>query len=75
EVWSKLLSSARRAGVVRTDADLTLARLFLLGGLNWTVEWYKPKGRPIRTVTRAFSTLILDGLLVPRARQARKPKK
>ncbi|MEA3153861.1 MAG: TetR/AcrR family transcriptional regulator, cholesterol catabolism regulator [Betaproteobacteria bacterium] len=75
EVWSKLLSSARRAGVVRADADLTVARLFLLGGLNWTVEWYKPKGRPVHAVTHAFASLILDGLLVPRARQARKPKK
>jgi hypothetical protein len=67
KVWTRLLADARRAGMVRADADLTLARLFLLGGLNWTVEWYKPKGRPIANVSRAFASMILDGLLVREA--------
>jgi len=65
EFWHKLLDCAQRAGVLRSDVDITIARLFLLGGLNWTVEWYKPKKRPLESETHVFSSLILDGLLAP----------
>jgi len=64
DFWHALLSDAQLAGVLRPDVDITVARLFLLGGLNWTVEWYKPEKRPLDKVASIFSSLILDGLLV-----------
>ena len=65
ELWHELLEDAQRAGALRSDVDITIARLFLLGGLNWTVEWYKHEKQPIENITHTFSSLILDGLLVP----------
>lgn len=61
-IWQKILLEAHDRGEFRTSANLTLARLFILGALNWTVEWYKPGGRPIEDVAREFASVVLDGL-------------
>ena len=39
--WLPLLQALRQAG--RLHADVHLARLLLLGALNWSVQWYNPK--------------------------------
>jgi len=61
-MWQKILADAHARGEFRTSANLTLARLFILGALNWTVEWYKPGGRTIEDVSREFASVVLDGL-------------
>jgi AcrR family transcriptional regulator len=61
-IWQGIIADAHKAGEFRTTASLTLARLFILGALNWTVEWYKPEGRPIDDVVRDFASFVLDGL-------------
>lgn len=61
-VWQKILADAHDRGEFRTSANLTLARLFILGALNWTVEWFKPGGRSIDDVAREFASVVLDGL-------------
>lgn len=61
-MWQQILEAAQRSGELRTDASLTLARLFILGALNWTVEWYKPGGRSIAQVAHEFAGLITSGL-------------
>ncbi len=62
DFWQKLLVDAQKQGGLRKDIDLTVARLFLLGGLNWTVEWFKPKKHSLEKIAETFSTLILDGM-------------
>lgn len=61
-MWQQILEGAQRNGELRNDASLTLARLFILGALNWTVEWYKPGGRSIDQVAHEFAGLITSGL-------------
>lgn len=61
-MWQKILADAHARGEFRTSANLTLARLFILGALNWTVEWFKPGGRSIDEVAREFASVVLDGL-------------
>lgn len=61
-IWQNILADAHQAGEFRTAANLKLARLFILGALNWTVEWFKPGGRTIDEVAREFAAIILDGL-------------
>jgi AcrR family transcriptional regulator len=61
-MWQQILEVAQRNGELRNDASLTLARLFILGALNWTVEWYKPGGRSIDQVAHEFAGLITSGL-------------
>lgn len=64
--WQRILQEARERGEFATDANLSLARLFILGALNWTVEWYKPGIRTIDDVARDFSAIMVDGLAGPR---------
>ncbi|MDP3896368.1 MAG: TetR/AcrR family transcriptional regulator [Mesorhizobium sp.] len=62
-MWQDILVEAQKRGEFRADANITLARLFILGALNWTVEWFKPGGRTIDDVAREFSSVVVDGLL------------
>ena len=39
--WAQVLDKLCAAGSIR--AEPRLARLMLLGALNWSVQWYKPK--------------------------------
>ncbi|GKX35673.1 MAG: TetR family transcriptional regulator [Rhizobiaceae bacterium MnEN-MB40S] len=64
-IWQKILTDAHARGEFKTDANLTLARLFILGALNWTVEWYKPGGRTIDDVARDFTAVVIDGIANP----------
>lgn len=64
-LWDQLLADGKTSGEFRPEADLKLGRLFLLGALNWTAEWYKPGSRSITDIAQAFSILILNGLVQP----------
>ena len=43
ELWQKMLDDLGRAGHIQGDAQL--ARLFILGAVNWSAKWYRPGGR------------------------------
>ena len=38
--WDQLFLDARRAGEIRADIEIVPLRIFVLGALNWTVEWF-----------------------------------
>ena len=59
--WRRLLEEACKAGEIRSDLDLGLARLAILGGLNWSIEWYRPEGATIEAIAGAFADLAFDG--------------
>ncbi|MBV1776383.1 TetR/AcrR family transcriptional regulator [Burkholderiaceae bacterium DAT-1] len=40
--WQNTLDEAARAGLIHEDTRLL--RKLLLGGLHWTMQWYKPEG-------------------------------
>lgn len=41
-MWQQALKDLKRAGLIADDSPV--ARLLLLGALNWTVHWYRPDG-------------------------------
>jgi AcrR family transcriptional regulator len=54
-------------GSIRTEVDPALAKLALVGALNWIPKWYSRSGRATPAEVRhAFCTLFSDGL-VPRS--------
>lgn len=61
-LWQDILLDAQKRGELRSEASMTLARLFILGALNWTVEWFKPGRRSIDDVAQSFTSLVMDGL-------------
>jgi AcrR family transcriptional regulator len=48
--WQRLLEEARRRGELRRGVDLSIARLFLFGGMNHTLEWYTARGVSFREI-------------------------
>lgn len=66
-LWQDILKSAQARNEFRSNVNMTFARLFILGALNWTVEWFKPGGRSIEDVARIFASIILDGVANPEA--------
>ena len=42
-LWQRMLDELARAGLIAGDAQL--ARLFVLGAVNWSAQWYRPGGR------------------------------
>lgn len=61
-LWSRLLADARKAGALRTDVDLSVVRMGILGALNWALDWYKPQRGHPRKIARDMAAMILDGL-------------
>ena len=42
-IWDAMLRELKQAGLLRRDDAVT--RLFVLGALNWVVQWYRPGER------------------------------
>jgi TetR/AcrR family transcriptional regulator, cholesterol catabolism regulator len=40
ELWRTLLHDAETAGQLRADLDPTIARMLVIGALNWAAEWW-----------------------------------
>lgn len=57
--WQRLLEEAAGAGALRDGLDLQLTRLYLLGALNATVEWFK--GGDLGAVAATFADLFIAG--------------
>ncbi|MDK9704188.1 MAG: TetR/AcrR family transcriptional regulator [Sulfuritalea sp.] len=57
-MWQKALKDLKKAGLLADDSRV--ARLFLLGALNWTVQWYRPDGpRSVDQIARQLADLVL----------------
>lgn len=57
-MWQKALRDLKRAGLIADDSHL--ARLFLLGALNWTVQWYRPDGsKSIAQIARQLANFVI----------------
>ena len=42
-LWQRMLDELARAGLIAGDPRL--ARLFVLGAVNWSAQWYRSRGR------------------------------
>jgi AcrR family transcriptional regulator len=61
--WDRLFLDARRAGEIRADIEIVPLRIFVIGALNWTVEWFNLESREaVLSLARRTELLIFDGL-------------
>ena len=66
--WDACLKNAQDDKIVRSDFEVVPLRLFLLGALNWTVEWFDPEkgGREgfysLQEMIALQQTLLLNGI-------------
>ncbi len=65
DYWRHMLREARAAGEIPAERDLGLARMFLFGALNWSVEWYDPEKGALDDFVREAAETCLHGILAP----------
>jgi AcrR family transcriptional regulator len=61
--WDQLFFNARRAGEIRADIEIVPLRIFVLGALNWTIEWFRLGSKDaVLKLARRTELLIFDGV-------------
>jgi TetR/AcrR family transcriptional regulator, cholesterol catabolism regulator len=71
-IWQQLFSNAISDGELRDDVDPRMARLLVMGALNWAAEWWKPGRGSVEAVVSAAQALVRRGLApepAPRTRR------
>lgn len=66
-LWAGLLDRCAASGQVRPQANLHLARFFLIGAMNGTLEWYHGHGTSLKAIAAQLTGMMVDGILLPEA--------
>lgn len=62
EIWRSLIADLEGAGQLRADVDPAVARMIVLGALNWAAEWWDPERGSIERVIATTQSMILHSL-------------
>jgi hypothetical protein len=63
-LWDVLLADCAAAGVLRRDIPVPMVRQFLVGALNWPVDWYDTKRGSFERFAAQITALVFDGIVV-----------
>jgi TetR/AcrR family transcriptional regulator, cholesterol catabolism regulator len=61
DYWDALLADALSRRELRADSSTAVIRLFVIGALNWTVEWYNPQKGSFQDFVRQVTDIVFDG--------------
>ena len=61
-LWDGLLEEAAAAGALRHDIPVPMVRQFLIGALNWPVDWYDPQCGAFDGFAQQITALLFDGI-------------
>ncbi len=61
--WDDLFGEAQRDGFLRADLQIEPLRAFVIGALNWTVEWYPARKGSPKVLADRVARLVLDGIV------------
>lgn len=61
-VWRALIQDAADAGALRPELDQKIARMLVLGALNWASEWWNPRQGSMASVVRTAQSMVRNGL-------------
>ncbi len=62
--WDDMLVDAQRAGEIRPEILIVPLRRFILGAMNWTVEWFDArKSSSVQELANRTTLLIFNGIL------------
>lgn len=63
DVFNNVISDGIKTGEFRSDLDVNLTRLAILGACNWTYQWFRPGGLGSSEIASTFSDVLLNGVL------------
>ncbi|WP_084526736.1 TetR/AcrR family transcriptional regulator [Nocardia vaccinii] len=61
-IWRKLIKDAAAEGQIRSDLDLHVTQMLIVGSLNWAAEWWTPRRGSLDVVVRTAQALIRNGI-------------
>jgi AcrR family transcriptional regulator len=64
DYWDGLLEDALKRGELRSDTSTAMVRLFVIGALNWTVEWHNPQKGSFQDFVKQITSIVFDGTFV-----------
>ena len=64
-IWQQLFTNAIADGELRDDVDTRMARLLVMGALNWAAEWWDPRRASVDAVVSTAQALVRSGLAPP----------
>ncbi|WP_131785708.1 TetR/AcrR family transcriptional regulator [Protofrankia symbiont of Coriaria ruscifolia] len=62
DIWRGLVADLQASGQLRPDVDPPLARMLVLGALNWTAEWWNPDRGPLEALITTAQSMVLHAL-------------
>jgi len=62
--WESTLEEALEKGDLRKDVPIPIQRMFILGALNWTVEWYSKSFGSVDRFAEHICKIVFEGILV-----------
>jgi AcrR family transcriptional regulator len=62
EIWRGLFETASKEGAIRSDLDPYLARMLVMGALNWAAEWWTPRRGSLDSVVATAQSIVRNGL-------------
>lgn len=64
-IWQGLFSDAIADGEIRAELEPRMARLLVMGALNWAAEWWDPRRGSVDAIVANAQILIRSGLSSP----------
>ena len=61
-LWNGLLEDLRLEGRLRSDVDIHLARIFILGSINSIQSWFNPRKGALEAVAQQLCDMFFDGV-------------
>ncbi|MBE0549569.1 MAG: TetR family transcriptional regulator [Rubrivivax sp.] len=63
-LWDDLLGEAAAAGTLRSDMPVSMIRQYLIGALNWPVDWYDPRRGSFEQFAAQITAMVFHGIVV-----------
>ena len=61
KLWTALMEDLRAAGFLRSDVDIALCRIYVLGFVNSVQTWFRPEKGSLDRVADQFCTVFFEG--------------
>ncbi|MNL30257.1 hypothetical protein D3C87_1519830 [compost metagenome] len=65
KLWNGLLADLRDDGKLRSDVDIRLARIFILGSINSIQSWFNPRKGSVEKVADQLCDVFFQGVSPP----------